>query len=641
MRAYKPLTLPLGLLCWLCFAATAGDAFAQTPTATATETETETTPPPPFTQELARVQNLVRANVLELAQDILETQGPPPQPTPEWLRWERQLWAVYRVRGRWQTLYERTRRLPRTFPPPIQREARLQAIKALTALKRGSAARDLIRKALPETDAPPTYKRQLRQSLIAAYLADDLLVEARIALDNFQKDYGSQQTDWLLLSAAVRIRSGDADAAVNLLAPLDAAAARLLRLYARLINRTLTPDQVIVRARDLRASLQGRGREPKRGEPPARDIQAVLAQAQFAAGNRDGDGDSRVVVLEDYLLAPPVREPDWSGVYPQFGVRDLFDAYADIARDQANRAGLLVGEEKRWFEHARALPATAAVARRALFAHLAATADTATATGATLRQRAIDAYVNSLIDAERTALLAHLFGHDADARLGNLSLGGQTGLRLSAYALGKGDFTLAAEANANLLEFPAGVNRNDWLLQAGRIDIFAGRHRRGAERLDEWLASFSPANRMSAAQTDAVLQPLFDLQTVGRHQLALALLHKVNARAPAGKHAREIAYWLAESYAGGGQYITAADWFLHSALQRDGGFDKWGEAARYRAAEALMDGALYADAGRLLRGLLSRATTDARRNALRQKLQRVWLLESNPDDHDPQAADRP
>ncbi|MDD9873949.1 MAG: hypothetical protein OXU22_00235, partial [Gammaproteobacteria bacterium] len=556
---------------------------------------------------LARVQNLVRANVLGLAQEVLEARGAAPQPTPRWLQWERQLWAVYRLRGRWQKLYERTRQLPPDFPREILREAHLQAVKALTSMSQGSAARRLIRQQLLDADAPPRHRWQLRQSLVTAYLNDDLLHEARVALERLHHDYGAWETDSLLLSAAVMLRSGDADAAVNLLAPLDQPAARLLRLYARLTNRTLAPGQVVERASALLETPQGRS--------VAREIRAVIAQAHLQAGAFYPLVDA----LEVYLLAPVARDLELSGVYPHFEVPDLFDAYARVARDQVNQAGLLVGEEHAWLERARQLPPATGVGRKALFAHLAATA----ARGSALRRDALDGYVNALIDTDRIALIARLFG--PGAMLGELSLGGQAGLRLAAHALSKGDFDLAAEANANLLGFPVGLDRKAWLLQAGRIDIFAGRHRRGADKLEQWVQSFS---RFDAAQTDAILQPIFDLQMVGRHRLALALLHKVNERAPPGKHQREITYWLAESYAGSGQYHQAADLFLHSALQAPDSFDPWGRAARFRAAEALMDGGLFEDARRLFQDLLAGAASDASRNSLRQKLQRIRLLES-------------
>ena len=569
-------------------------------------------------QALVRVQNLVRANVLGLAREILETRGPAMRPTPEWLQWERQLWALYRVQGQWQKLYERTQRLPPAFPRDIRQEAQLQAVASLTALQRESAARSLIRMQLLATDASQQYKRRLRQSLIAAYLADDLLPEARIAMENFRRDYGSGETDWLLLGAGVLFRSGDLDAAINLLAPLDQPEARLLRLYARLGNGSLTPDEVIDRALELKASPAGKFLQ--------REIQAVIAQANITADKLHPLADA----LEIYLLAPRNPALDGSGggagsgVYPQFEIANLFDVYAKIAHDEANKAGLLTGEERRWLDYAQGMPPSSTVVRKSLFAYLADGAHNSPLWPA-FRQSAVDGYVDVLIDTRRTGLIAHLFG--PDARLGELSLGGETGLRLSAHALDNGDFQLAAEANANLWVLPAGVDRTDWLLQAGRTDILAGKHEQGAMKLTEWVDAH---RALSAAQTDAVLQPIFDLQTVEQHSLALELLHKVDALAPAGKHRREIAYWLAESYHGSGQYTTAADLFLHSALQQADGFDRWGGAARFRAAESLMAGGLFDDARRLFEDMLVRAESDASRNALKQKLQRLWLLESSP-----------
>ena len=557
------------------------------------------------TQELLRVQNLVRANVLGLAREILETRGPAAQPTPEWLQWERQLWTLYRVQGLWRELYERTQQLPPAFPLDIRQEAQLQAVTALTALQQGSAARELIRAQLPARDTSQLHLRRLRQALIAAYLADDLLVEAHIAMRNFRRDYGVGETDWLLLSAGVLLRSGNFDGAINLLAPLDPPEARLLRLYARLGNRSLTPAQVVERALKIRDS--------PRGHSLAREIQAVMAEAHRATDQLQ----PLAGVLEDYLLAPASQNPGL-GVYPRFEIADLFEVYEKIAHDEANAAGLLVGEEQRWLEHARQLPPDARVARRSLFAWLA---DVARASK--LRQDAMDSYVTELIDIRRTALIAQVFG--PQARLGKLSLGGETGLRLSAHALDNGDFQLAAEANANLSALPAGIDRNRWLLQAGRVDIFAGRYRQGGAKLSEWIESLEG---LDAQQTDTILQPIFDLQTAEQHPIALELLYQVNARAPAGGQRREIAYWIAESYHGDAQYLVAADWFLHSALQQADGFDRWGQAARFRAAEALMEGGLFGDARRLFEDMLVRADSDASRNALKQKLQRLWLLES-------------
>ena len=64
-------------------------------------------------------------------------------------------------------------------------------------------------------------------------------------------------------------------------------------------------------------------------------------------------------------------------------------------------------------------------------------------------------------------------------------------------------------------------------------------------------------------------------------------------------------------------------------MQKNNGFDQWGESARYRAADALMEGNLFVDARRLFEDLLQRSTEETRKQALQQKLQQLWLKESS------------
>ncbi|MGI9310570.1 MAG: hypothetical protein ACR2P7_03430 [bacterium] len=598
---------------------------------------------PVLLPKLTRVRNLVRANVLGLAREILETQGPPPRANDEWLAWERQLWAVYRAQRQWRRLHARVASIPPSFPAAIRREAARQAIDALNALQQGAPARALIRDQLLAADASADadnahHLRHLREALIESYLNDNLLADARIALERFRADYGARGIKWPLLAAGVLLQSGDADAAINLLAPLDQPAAKLLRLYARLRNQTLTPLLAADRARGLLPTeadettdeTVNKKANNKPNETPAamalrRDIHAVIAQAQREAGAPQAFAEA----LESYLSATELESESTSSptardIYPRFTSQDLLDAYRVIAQHEANRAGLLVGDESQWLIHATGLPDDDAITRRSLFAHVAYVAHRAAPDAqSALRRRASDAYVGALIAAERAVWIARMFG--ADAPLGELVLGGEVGLRLAAHAVARGDYAAAADANARMVALPPTLARADWLLPAARIDILAGDYQRGAARLNQWIESFE---RFTPAQTDAVLQVIFDLQTAARHRLALVLLHKIDARAPRGKHRREIAYWLAESYHAEAQHRVAADWFLHSALQRADGFDRWGEAARYRAAESLQHANLFAAARRLFEDMLARADSDARRNAVQQKLQTLHLLEA-------------
>lgn len=564
----------------------------------------------PLSKELISIQNLVRANVVELAEKTLLTQGPELKPTTEWLQWERQLWKVYQVQEKWYELYQRTQKLPSTFPASIRQEAMLQRAKALTELNQGTAARRLIREQLLITDISKKHKRLFRQALISSFIADDLLEEASAAVTRFNRDYTPDKEEWLLLSAGVLIQSGDPDAAINLLSPLQQPAAQLLRLYARLTNNTLNSKKVIDSALKILKSPQG--------ESLVREVYSVTIQA-----NIDAEEHSELVtVLEKYLITPTQRESVLSRSYPRFDAEDLFAAYTKIAEEEANESELLIGDDEVWFEHAEKLPEKSVVTKKSIFAFLAKNSQ-----DKAIRQKAIDAYINALIDTKQPNLIEHLFGENA--LFGKLTLGGETGFRLATYALSKNYFKLAAIANANLVEFPPNLKRNEWLLLSARIDVFSGQYQSGVDKLNEWIDSFK---KFTKPQATAVLQPIFDLQSVEQHEFALKLLKKVSKRITTKQQRREISFWLAESYVANKQYRIAADLFLKSALAGKESFDQWGQAARFRAGEALIKLELYNDAIRIFEDLLLGAGEQSWKDRLNQKLQQLWLLQSSDDE---------
>lgn len=561
----------------------------------------------PASPELLRVRTLVRANVLELAEQILERQGPPLLPNGEWLNWERQLWALYRAKGNWQKLYDRVQSIPPAFPGSVQQEAKREAIGALISLGQGQRARRLLRKQLLSGMVSERDKINLRRQVIESYLADGRMIEANTSATVFQQDYRTQDSDWLLLGARIALQSGDPDRAVNLLAPLDAPQARLLRAFARLKNESMQPSQVL--------ELCARFRDDEAFTNLDKSILAVMIEAAKISGSTVKVSD----LMEQYLMASHSGNVSLNRALPSYTTENLMNAYEIIARQEANRAGYLGGEEDGWVEFARLMAPEQLVARSAVWAYIASRAR-----NSLVRQNAVDNYVNSVIDSERTPLLLDLFGDGKP--MGKLDLSPITGLRLSNLAIERGDVQLAADANANVSGPPPGMEYAEWLIYTGRIAIIAGRYQEGAEQLEKWIVS---NQRLTPEETDKVLQAIFDLQTVDQHQLAIPLLEQVNQRSPGGKYTREIAFWIAESYSATRQHIKAADYFLFSAMQKDNGFDQWGESARYRAADALMEGNLFVDARSLFEDLLQRSTEETRKQALQQKLQQLWLKESS------------
>ncbi len=565
----------------------------------------------PATPALQRVRTLIRANVLGLAERILEQEGPALLPNGEWLNWERQLWALYRASGNWQALYDRIQSIPPAFPASVRAEAEAESIAALIALGNGQTARRILRSQLLSTTLSERQKRSLRRQVIESYLADNKLQEANRSAVAFQQDFRPQDKDWLMLGSRIALQSGSPDAAVNLLAPLTEPDARLLRLWARAKNQSMSAEQIL--------STGARLLELKEFKSLNTPLLALMSDAAARAGNRI----LQVDLIEQYLLESASgsqfdQHKQFENVLPQLSATSLFDVYQWIAREQANKAGLLVGEENNWGPFAVALPNEQETIRRSVWAYIASKTDGGT------RQAAADNLVNAIVDSERMDLVPFLFGDDKP--LGQLTLSPATALRLSNLAIEAGKVELAAEANANVSNPPPGMDYADWLIYTGRISIIAGRHQQGASQLDKWIES---TDSLTPDQTDKVLQPIFDLQTVEQHQLAIPLLEKVNEKSPGGKYTREIAFWIAESYGATRQHIKAADHFLYSAMQKDNGFDQWGESARFRAAEALLEGNFFDDALKLFEGLLERAEDEPQKQALQQKIQQIWLRRSN------------
>ncbi len=562
---------------------------------------------------LDRVRILIQANVLELARSVLETEGPPVRPTWAWLNWERQLWAVYRTTGRWEQLLERTRQVPATFPDRILYQADIQAVRARIELGQGTAARILLRKRLLSTDTDHRDSRKLRKLLIESYLADDYLAEAHVAMRHYQSDFRSREQDWLLLSAGIHLQLNDPDSAVNILAPLDQPAARLLRIYARLQNKTMTPAQAIEKLNRLDQDIEASGQDPL----PRWQTLSVRAYAGLLSDNPQ----SALAHLEQYLVEAGQSLTRIDRAYPAFGVVDLLNAYRRVALDENNRLGLLLGESTDLMIHALQLPPESQSVRKAIFGYLLQGIN-----GASIKRQLNNLFVTALMESGQSGMIPYLYGEDKP--FDRLDLSGDVGLDLSNRALEMGDIDLTARINNSISVIPHSMERLQWLLHAARISIIAGHYERGTRELMEWIDAH---DHLTAEQVDQVLQPVFDLQKVNQHTLALELLDEISNRAVSRKHIREIAYWKADSFQAMRQFVRAADYYLFSAMQKSNGWDQWGIAARYQAAESLQSANLVSDARVLFEDLLARAADEKRRAPLKQKLQQIWLLESRPD----------
>jgi len=231
------------------------------------------------------------------------------------------------------------------------------------------------------------------------------------------------------------------------------------------------------------------------------------------------------------------------------------------------------------------------------------------------------ALVRGLLDDSLAPLVFLLYG--TDGPLGPMNrLADDLLHKLSRYALQRQDYSLASTLNQASRTPPEGMNEGEWALRRSRVEIFAGHAEPGLDILLEWLGQ---VELIAEDSLDRVIQVLFDLQTIGRHDLAMLGFEQAAELARTPRQQRELLYWMAESQAAQGEHSRAADLFLRSAVIGRSRSSQWGQSARFRAAGELASAGLVNDARTLYRALLEITSDPKQRLALGQKIQDLDL----------------
>jgi len=561
--------------------------------------------------DLKMVRTLIRADVLDLAESILENQSPSILPTDEWLAWERQLWSLYAHRGKWQELYERAVQVPPSFPESIRNEALDQVVIALLEQARGAEARRIAVKRMISTQLSAGDIREIRKLVIRSYLVDGLLSDAAISMVNYQREFRYPDEEWLFLRAGVFLKLGQPGEAVNLLAPANSPRARLLALYARLVHQSMTPSQGAERL----DAILSRDEDGNLGSGLTEvEVAAIEAYLSRLTGRHE-----YITKLEQYLIAKDEFGVSVEGAFPVFDMSDLFREYENYAVHLIGDHGLLENDLPGILNHVLSLPITGTLQQRALTAYLLSRIHVPLQ-----RRQLCDLFVTSLLNSGSIELMPSLFAPDAP--LGELSLGGEVGLVLSNAMIDQGRVQLAAQVIDSMAETPTiSIEPERWKLHKARVSVVAGRFLISYQQLRQLINSKS---ELSPEQMDEILTPIFDLQKFRQHEYALKLLGLLRTKAITRQQDRELTYWIGETLQATHQYVNAANYFLYSAVLEKDGYDPWGISARYYAAQSLESAHLYADAKKLYESLLDHMTDEARRAELHQKIRELALWES-------------
>ena len=547
---------------------------------------------------LERVQQLRREEAFGLALALVEQAGK--DDGPDWLEWEQEHWAILKAAGQRTRLAARMQATLPSLQGDLKADVTLDFARLLLTLEKPRQSRAVIRQMWTRQKASPKSVRTARRLVIQTYLEEGLLDDANAASERFEAEYYPDDPAWSRLRAGLLMRLGKPGEALGFLVGLQDTDSRQLRSLARLREGSRTPQEVFSRLQEMRPNSQ-------KGDPTDWFRLAVLAEA----AERGEDWLENARALEQLLAEDAAPGP----LPAEVSLERLFRAY-QILGVKAHRAldlsATALGTWSQTLDERR----VDGVSRRAIYLSWFFNAGLERP-GDDLNQVLVDGLLE-----DRLAPLVFVF-YGREGPLGPVErLGDDLLHKLSRYALKRQDYRLTASLYRSIQTPPEGMSEGEWVLRRSRVEIFAGHAEPGLEVLLEWLAR---VELIAEDSLDRVIQVLFDLQTIGRHDLAISGFSQAAALARTPRQQRELLYWMAESRAAQGKHSLAADLFLRSAAIGGSGSRQWGQSARFRAAGELASGGLIDDARAIYRALLEVTDDPKQRLALGQKIQDLDL----------------
>ena len=562
---------------------------------------------------IRRVRRLAQAGAPMLAVDVLAAQQPDRAARPgTWEVWERERLLIYQSWSQWRKLANRVDRYPDTVTPAFGVFALELAAQARLALGDGARARQLLlRLQLGAPTAARDVHARWRRMVIRTYLMDEAVQDADRAMVRYRWEFGDLGDDWPLLRASVLLKTGRAELVEAALSATDTAAAELLRWYAQALS---DPDAVRRLLKPVRQRLT------QAQTLPAAQRAALFALRAFLA-EQLVDLPTRALYLERALGVSVPAAPTAPASALAVGGDALWAAYLALGQVTTSEEQLLVGDDRRWYRRTEALLKQAPVRARALLALVVVQGRTRAQ-----RHEAASRLAGSLVTtaAGRQVLRRLFINTERFARIAQIPPGVR--FHLTDGVLAEGDMALATQLVADL--DPADASY-DWQLRRARILVLGGREQLGAQLLQTLLERWP---KRAPADVARFQQVIFDLQTIERHDLALPLFRALSAVALPPQAHRELLFWQAESQRALGRRRVAAELFLRSAGYHDlFSMDPWAQTARFYAAETLADAGLTEDARLIYDALITVTEDQARRATLRQRIQRLPLINAGSE----------
>lgn len=565
--------------------------------------------------QLEEIKTLAQGGASQLALQTMDRIQPDLlRDKNQWIEWEKARVGIYQQSKNWAALVQRVDELPTRLPDNFMRWIQTEQARAYIKLGKGRQAvwvlQNLIWNLPSDKNVTEQWLPAWQRLVIDSYINFQQNEDAQIAATRYYHAVEEQQLDDLLLRARIYLINNLAGDAQTILHPhKDDAQVAMLYLLAQLRSGQQVPNKVV------RTGLEKLKNESLDAQTQI-GYWAVIAEAAQRSGDRATAANALEHVLADM---DNIHLPD--GLF-DFNADSLWNSYIDFATWLGNRQQFLIGEDKQWFKAAEQAEQKLPVRARSLYALLMLKGQ-----DTQYRSAATERFVSLIKKRDKgNALLKQLFMQSAQfAR--QESMPAEIKHVLVDVALSQSDIQQASRLMATIKEPPAGSDKFFWHLRRSRIFVLGGDEQRGAEALNRLVSSYAFLPR---AQVDRTLQVVFDLQTVGAHDQAIALFNKVMERTTEQEVQREIFFWLADSYKARDDNTMAARYYLKSATHiPEKNMDPWAQTSRYKAAEALADAGFINDARTLFNQLLQITREPSRRAVLQHELQKLWLLKDN------------
>ena len=574
-------------------------------------------------KSLKQMDELIDLGMPALALNLLEDeQTQRPAFSADWYAFEYKRILLLSALERWQQVIERTQWLFDTAAKErhITKKIRLwfetQQVIARLQLKQSEQALEQLQHLLWDTDEEhrdPSLPVVWRRLVIRAYLQSHVDDDARRALVKYERDYKTeeQNIDWVLLQAQVMLRTNRPQQAIQLLEkiPLENAVdVEALLLIAELQH---DPKKAAIINQQMREKLDG--------QLLNRSARWAYSYVAYLCSKILNDQAAQISNLES-MLSLGIETPVFDESY-QVTADDLWGMYNEQGLILANDSGLLFGNDEQWQKRSDQLlkkaPEKALALNTALVLH--------TNDFSTMQQQ--HKTIVEIIEQRKNGLelINQLYLHSDKVQDVNV-LPDEVRYRLVDYALSEGDYSEAARIMKSLQEPPPGNTLFDWRMRKARVLILQGEYQSSEDLIRK---TFSENARITRDELDRYIQVVFDFQTVQQHERAIRLFDIVSLDGLDEKLKREIYFWKAESYFSLEEYDRAALFYLESSRAVvDAEHDLWGQSARFKAGQALMQAEIYDDAKKVFSDLLLVTVSDSRKAIINQNLQKIRLLKS-------------